>query len=125
MKAIEADLKKEKLPPLAWYDVLLELKQAVGESLRPYELETRLLLAQHSVSRLIDRMEAKQLVQRQPCDEDGRGQVIAITEQGRTMQKTMWPIYRSSIKQHVGTKLTMCEAGTLAALLQRLLQPDM
>jgi DNA-binding MarR family transcriptional regulator len=121
LQAVEADLKAEGLPPLAWYDVLLELKQAGDGSLRPYELEKRLLLAQHNVSRLMDRMERKKLVERKPCDADGRGQVMVITEQGRAMQKKMWPVYRASIQRHIGAKLTEAETSRLAALLQRLL----
>jgi DNA-binding MarR family transcriptional regulator len=119
LASIESDLKAAGLPPLAWYDVLLELKQA-GEGLRPYELERRLLLAQHNVSRLLDRMESKKLVIRLPCDDDGRGQILAITDEGRATQKAMWPIYRDSIRAHVGSRLSEAEAVKLAALLKRL-----
>ncbi|WP_172746240.1 MarR family transcriptional regulator, partial [Neorhizobium sp. T7_12] len=53
--AIEQDLKAADLPPLGWYDVLLELSRAEGGRLRPYEIEERTLLAQHNLSRLLDR----------------------------------------------------------------------
>ena len=54
---IEAALKAADLPPLSWYDVLLELGRAEDGRLRPLELERRTLLAQYNASRLIDRME--------------------------------------------------------------------
>jgi DNA-binding MarR family transcriptional regulator len=120
LQAVETDLKTAGFPPLAWYDVLLELKQE-DAGLRPFELESRLLLAQHNVSRLIDRMQAKNLVERKPCGDDGRGQLVAVTAEGRAMQRKMWPAYRASIQRHVGAKLTETEASKLAALLQRLL----
>ena len=43
---VEAGLKRAGLPPLAWYDVLLELERAGKAGLRPFELERALLLEQ-------------------------------------------------------------------------------
>src|SRR6266566_841845 len=56
LSAVEADLKTAGFPPLAWYDVLLELSRAEGEGLRPFALEQELLLAQYNLSRLLDRL---------------------------------------------------------------------
>jgi DNA-binding MarR family transcriptional regulator len=39
------------------------------------EIEQRLLIAQHNVSRLIDRLETEVLVRRESCPADGRGQI--------------------------------------------------
>ena len=39
LAAIEQDLKAAGLPPLVWYDVLLEVERAGGEGLRPFALE--------------------------------------------------------------------------------------
>jgi hypothetical protein len=38
LSAVEAELKAGGFPPLAWYDVLLELSRAEGGGLRPFEL---------------------------------------------------------------------------------------
>jgi DNA-binding MarR family transcriptional regulator len=119
--AVEADLRKAGFPPLAWYDVLLELRRASGP-LRPLEIEDRLLIAQHNVSRLIDRLEAGGYVERQPCEEDGRGQVVALTPAGRDLLKKMWPSYRAAIQRHVGAKLPADQAARLAQLLGQLLE---
>ena len=54
---VETALKQAGLPPLAWYDVLLELERAGEAGLRPFELERALLLAQYNLSRLLDRIE--------------------------------------------------------------------
>ena len=121
LDAVESDLKARGHPPLAWYDVLLELKREESGTLRPVELEKRLLLKQHNVSRLIDRMEHKNLIKRLPFAQDGRGQLIAITEQGQELLRRMWPTYRASIQEHVGSKLHDSDMAKLAALLQHLL----
>src|SRR5436190_6178622 len=61
--SVEKALRAADLPPLEWYDVLLELKR--GGPLRPRDLQDRLLLAQYNLSRLLDRMEADALVTRE------------------------------------------------------------
>jgi len=117
---IEAALKAAGLPPLSWYDVLLELGRAEDGRLRPLELERRTLLAQYNASRLIDRMEKAGLVERLPHPEDGRGQLVAITPEGRVLQKRMWKVYGPAIVAHVGDKLSRAEASELARLLKKL-----
>jgi DNA-binding MarR family transcriptional regulator len=121
LEKIEAELKAAGLPPLSWYDVLLELARAADGRLRPLELEQRTLLAQYNASRLIDRMEKAQLVERLPHPEDGRGQLVAITAEGRALQKRMWKIYGPAIETHVGARLRAAEAADLARLLQKLI----
>ncbi len=118
--AVEQDLKAAGLPPLGWYDVLLELKRTGDEGLRPYALEEKLLLAQHNVSRLLDRLAKQGLIERRPCSEDGRGHVVVITPDGLELLATMWPVYRASIGRHVGAKLTDAEAETIQHLLGKL-----
>jgi DNA-binding MarR family transcriptional regulator len=120
LAAVEDDLKAAGFPSLSWYDVLLELGRAQGHALRPKELEARLLLAQHNVSRLIDRLVAKNLVRKKPAAEDGRGLMVEITHEGRDLQRRMWPVYRRAIERHVGLKLTSTEAKNLAGLLAKL-----
>jgi DNA-binding MarR family transcriptional regulator len=122
--AIEQDLKDEGFPPLAWYDVLLELKRCEAGAARPVELQERLLIAQHNLSRLMDRMEGDGLLERRPFAGDRRGQVIAITEKGRRLQRAMWPTYRTAIQNHIGSKLTETEASRLSELLGKVRRSD-
>ncbi|MGG6895492.1 MarR family winged helix-turn-helix transcriptional regulator [Rhizobium sp. BR 315] len=120
LEAIEQDLKAASVPPLGWYDVLLELSRAEDGRLRPYEIEQRTLLAQHNLSRLLDRMEKAGLVQREVFSEDGRGRWVIITDNGRTMQKRMWSVYAAAIQRHLGDKLDIAQADQLADLLAKL-----
>lgn len=94
---VEAAVKARGLPPIAWYDVLLELSREGGRRLRPVELEKELLVAQYNLSRLLDRMVEASLVLREPCDGDGRGQMVSLTAKGKAMQKEMWPHIREIV----------------------------
>jgi DNA-binding MarR family transcriptional regulator len=120
LAAIEQDFKTADLPPLSWYDVLLELERASGGKLRPYEIEERTLLAQHNLSRLLDRMEKAGLVYREVFSEDGRGRWIVITEAGSAMRNRMWLVYATALQRHLGDKLDDAQANQLAGLLAML-----
>ena len=79
LEKVEGTLKKDGLPPLDWYDVLLELSREGDSGLRQYQIGDRMLLEKHNLSRLIDRLEKNRLVRRRECIEDGRGNRIEIT----------------------------------------------
>lgn len=120
LTAIEQDLKTAGLPPLGWYDVLLELTRANDGKLRPYEIEERTLLAQHNLSRLLDRLEKDELVRREAFADDGRGRWVLITNAGRAMQSRMWAVYAVALQKHLGDKLGDARASQLADLLAAL-----
>jgi DNA-binding MarR family transcriptional regulator len=118
---IELDLKAADLPPLGWYDVLWELVRTEEGRLRPYEIEARTLLAQHNLSRLLDRMEGAGLVRREVLPEDGRGRWVLVTQAGRSMQQRMWTVYAASIQRHLGSKLDHADdVDKLAEMLEYL-----
>jgi len=122
LASIERALKAAELPPLVWYDALLELDRGPDAGLRPVELEREMLLPQYGLSRLIDRMEAAGLVERRPFEADGRGQIVAITPLGRETRRRMWPVYARAIQESVGDRLAEEDLATLNALLGRLLK---
>jgi len=118
--AVEAELKKAGFPPVAWYDVLLELSRDGGREMRPKDLERELLVAQYTLSRLLDRLEAKGLIARKEHEEDARGQLIALTAKGRALQKQMWPAYLAAVQKHLGQRLDQQQIEQLSALLSLL-----
>lgn len=120
LKTIETALKDASLPPLTWYDVLLELTRPDHDGLRPMELEKRLLLPQYGMSRLLDRMDKEGLIVRHKAPGDGRGQVIQITEAGRKIQARMWPVYASALDDAFAHKLTMSDARDLHRVLMKI-----
>ena len=119
--AIQTEAKAAGFPPLEWYDVLWELERAHPRGRRPFELEGRLLLAQYNLSRLIDRLERAGYVARQRCREDGRGQVLVITEAGQAIRKEMWRVVSAAIDRHIGAKLSEEDARALCELLLQLM----
>ncbi len=123
IESVDDALKHAGLPPLGWYDALREIAQAGSGGLRPFQLVDRMLIAQYSVSRLLDRLEAGGLIERDEAADDGRGQVVRITAEGRRMRRAIWAVYGPAIASLVGDKLTSEEASMLTAILGKLRNP--
>lgn len=121
LEKVGSSLKINDLPPLDWYDVLLELHRKGEAGLRQYEIGERILLNKYNLSRLIDRLEKQALVRRDTCAEDGRGNRINITEAGKDLLKRVWPVYGQSIQREFGERLSEEECADLARLLGKVL----
>jgi DNA-binding MarR family transcriptional regulator len=67
------------------YTVLLSLNEAPEKRLRTGELAELLAWEKSRVSHQVTRMEARRLVDRTPCEDDGRGTWIGITTEGRRL----------------------------------------
>ncbi len=119
IEKVEAALKSEGHPPLAWYDALLEVEKAGSDGLRPFEIKERLLLPQYGTSRLLDRLVKAGFLKREACADDARGQVIRMTEEGRTVRRAMWPVYARVLSEEFERRLTAEDAAQLGSLLTR------
>jgi DNA-binding MarR family transcriptional regulator len=115
---IERAVKDAGFPPIEWYDVLWELERE-GPS-RPRDIQGRQLFPQSNLSRLLDRLEAAGLVERDTCREDARGQIVRITEAGKDLRRRMWKAHAAAIQDLIGSHLSDDEAAQLAGLLDRL-----
>jgi len=121
---IEAALRAAGLPPLAWYDVLLELRRR-PQGLRLVELEKRLLLAQYNVSRLVERIAAAGYLEKRTDEADRRAKRLRLTAAGGSLLTAMWPVYRAAVEARIGNRLTDEETRRLTALLGKLAEsPD-
>ena len=117
---VEAALQDANHPTLAWYDALLVIEKASPDGLRPFELRELLLLPQYGTSRLLDRMAKADLIERLDCDDDGRGQIVRISDKGRSVRQAMWPIYAQVLSEEIGAKLTAEDTVQIVRLLSKL-----
>lgn len=124
LASVERSLKEADLPPLDWYDVLLEAERTGADGIRPFELEQATLLAQYNLSRLLDRIERAGFIERKVCKEDGRGQLIILTEAGKAIRRKMWPVYAGAIEAAIGQHLSGKEAEALNRLLGILIEKN-
>ena len=100
LRRISRDLDEAELPPLTWYDVLAALRDAPDARLRQVDLAERVMLSHSGLSRLLDRIEAKGLVERVQCPGDRRAMHLVLTEAGKEMLEAMWPVYARGIVEN-------------------------
>jgi DNA-binding MarR family transcriptional regulator len=68
------------------YDVLYTLSKC-REPIRISELNRHVLLSQPALSRLVDRLAERGLIERKPDPADGRGVLLSLTDAGRAVQR--------------------------------------
>jgi DNA-binding MarR family transcriptional regulator len=98
-RQINADLSAGGLPDLTVYDALWALRTGADGRRRMGELAEAVVLSRTAIVRLVDRLEAAGLAQREPVPEDRRGSYVVITPEGKAMLKRMWPIYSAGIER--------------------------
>ena len=118
LRAVEGRLKAAGQPPLAWYDVLLELDRAGGR-LRIGELGERLVVAPYNMTRLVDRLEKEKLLKRARVEGDGRGASVALTDKGADVRREVWPHYRKAIDDVFAQALGEKDADAMARALKK------
>lgn len=119
LRAIEDELDRAGQIPLSWYDVLLELNAAPGRRLRMAELASRVVLSRTRVSRLVDELVERDMVERQPDPDDRRACLAAITPAGRNALRKAAPIYLAGIERHFTSHLHVAEPALITTALQR------
>jgi DNA-binding MarR family transcriptional regulator len=120
VEAIDRDMAGAGGLPRSWVDVLVALHEAPGRRLRMHELARAVVLSPSGLSRLVDRLAARGLLERQPCSEDRRCQFAALTGDGVAALEAAWPGYAGGILRHFGGRLSDADLETLLELLDQL-----
>lgn len=111
-------LREEAGLSLTWYDVLVHLSEADGHNLRMQDLAESILLSRSGLTRLIDKMEAAGLVQREACESDGRGTLARMTPAGLARLEEAAPTHIAGVIEQFARYLDVDEAKTLATALR-------
>ena len=101
------------------YDVLYTLSKC-REPLRQGELHRHVLLSQPALSRLVDRLVARGLVERQADLADGRGVRLSLTEAGRVWQRRIGGRHAVSVTRAMTAALDPEELGQLERICRKL-----
>ncbi len=99
---------------LTEYDVLFNLSRQSGHALRIRDLNKHLLLTQPSVSRLLDRLVARDLVTKSGDPDDARGTVVTLTAEGLAEFRRVGARHSHSIAQ----KMTVLSSQELRDLIE-------
>jgi DNA-binding MarR family transcriptional regulator len=117
-RRLDAALEAAHRISLAEHTVLQQLVMGGGH-LRMSALADTVLLSPSGISRLVDRLVAAGLIERQPCEADGRAVHAAITELGRALLARAEPSYAAALRGLFIGQYTAEEYAMLADLLLR------
>jgi DNA-binding MarR family transcriptional regulator len=123
IKALEREMEEDQHLPLNWFDVLAWLSHAPDGRLRMQVLADSIYLSNSGLTRLLDRMAAAGLVERQTCPDDRRGWYAVITTQGRRAFESAFPRHTQAVEKYFLNCFTEDEAEVLQSLLARLTEP--
>ena len=116
---IEQRLLQAQQIPSHWYDVLVTLEKAPEQRMRMSELAENVLTSPSNLTRLVDRLETKGLLQRETCPEDRRVSYAILTEAGAKARLAAWPIVAGGIVELFAAKVSDEEAHLISRVLRR------
>jgi len=102
--------------PAAWFEVLANLRH---EPKRMNELADDLILSRGGATRLIARMEAAGLVERETPAHDRRATFAVITETGRTAIEKAFPVHLDVVEELYGRHLGADDAEAVLRVAMR------
>ena len=102
------------------YDVLFNLSAQPGRSARIRDLTRHLLLTQPSISRLVDRLASRGIVEKASDPGDGRGIIVSMTDEGSALYRRTAVSHAAAIARRVGGSLDHDELVALTDLCTRL-----
>ena len=95
-KRVEEDIKSHGLNPTEF--AVLELIYNKGN--QPIQkIGDKVLIASSSITYVVDKLEKKGYLQRQPCPKDRRITYAAITEAGTDLMNEIFPEHREAIQE--------------------------
>jgi DNA-binding MarR family transcriptional regulator len=101
------------------YDVLYTLSKCPGPQ-RLTELNRHVLLSQPALSRMVDRLADRGLIQRQTDPADGRGVLLSLTEEGQALQRQIGRSHARDVASAMTTELSPEELRQLEAICLKL-----
>lgn len=102
------------------FKILMMLYHAPGDTVRQADIEERFSMTNPTVTGLVQKLEAKNLVKRIPNPEDKRSKVLVLTERAMEMKEELLAL-ANSLEGQMTAKLTGLECDRLAALLEKML----
>lgn len=117
---LDAELSRRHGVSLSAYEILSRLAHTPGRSLQMSRLAAQAGLSISRVSRLVDQLEDRGLLQRRACDSDSRLVHVVIEETGCDVLREAQDTFFDVVEDRFLGRLSCDEVETLGSLLSRL-----
>jgi DNA-binding MarR family transcriptional regulator len=121
-QALDENFGRETGLTMPGYAVLVALSEAPDRQLRMGDLATTTGLSRSRVTRLVDDLARRSLVQRRKSDSDGRSAFAVITDLGAATLERAYPGHVTRVRALVLDHLTRAELRSMTDGLHRISQ---
>ena len=116
---IEAALKCQSGLSMPEYSVLLMTDRAGEAGIRPSVLAHKVVFSRSRLTHTMKRLESRNLISRRPCQGDGRGGLVFLTDAGKRLFDEAAIVQRDVIRRPFLTEITPEEIDMLTGLFSR------
>ncbi|MBM9505240.1 MarR family winged helix-turn-helix transcriptional regulator [Actinacidiphila acididurans] len=110
---VDRQLRRDSGMPMAYYEILVRLSEAPGRCLRMSDLAEASLNSRSRLSHAVSALEKSGWVLRRPADDDRRGWVCELTDQGFAALAEAAPGHVTTVREHLFDVLTAEQLATL------------
>jgi len=119
-KRLDAELEQTHRLPMTSYEVLHHLEEARGGRMRMCDLAEQAQLSRSGLTRLVDRLEREQLLERCSCEHDARGAYACLTGAGRRRLEEAHVTHLAVVREHFFSRFSESELSVLADMWERI-----
>jgi DNA-binding MarR family transcriptional regulator len=117
---LDAALENAHRLPLSSYEVLHHLEDSSGGRMRMCDLAEQAQLSRSGLTRLVDRLEREELLERCSCEQDARGSFACLTDSGRERLEEARVTHLAVVREHFFSRFSEAELSVLADMCQRI-----
>src|SRR3712207_4920592 len=119
---LNTELQHDTGIPHAYYEILVQLSETPGRMMRMSELADRCLSSRSRLSHAVSRLEERGWIRRQVCEDDGRGQLAVLTDEGFAALEAAAPVHVESVRTHLFDQLSPAQVAAMRDVGETLLR---
>jgi DNA-binding MarR family transcriptional regulator len=124
VRRLDQELANARGLTLNQFEVLAWLRRAGEGGLRMSDLASRVVLSPSGVTRAVDQLERKGLVERCVFEGDKRSYLATITAEGRALLRTARRVHLQGVREHFLKHVRRTELKQLANALEAILDGE-
>lgn len=118
---LDRELQRDAGLPHTYYEILVELSETPGRSMRMSELADRTLSSRSRLSHAVARLEEAGWVRRDDCPTDRRGALAVLTDEGFAKLASAAPGHVEGVRTHLFDQLTPEQVVQMRTISEALL----
>lgn len=123
VETLDRELQEEHRLSFSEYDVLLRLARTPDRALSMSELAGRVLLSPSGLTRLVNRLETRDYVERRDAPDDGRVALAVLTDRGDAAIRRAARTHLRGVREHFTGRLTESQLRNVASGLEAVAGP--